>query len=62
MVSFSMVCQDKKTPLHWAAAYKGNIECVNAWMQHADIGAALTMQAKVSYNYLNVFDDIAKPY
>ena len=56
MVSYSIICQESKTPLHWAAE-RGSIECVNALMQHADIGAALMIQDNVSYNYLNVFDD-----
>ena len=56
-----LYCQDKKTPLHLAAA-AGSMECVNALMQHADIGATLTMQDEVSYNYLCVFDDIVKLY
>ena len=49
MISYSMVCQDKKTPLHWAVE-NANIECMNALMQHADIGAALAIQDYVSYN------------
>ena len=48
-----MVCQDKKTPLH-VAVDQGNIKCLNALMQHADIGAALTIQDKVSYNYFYI--------
>ena len=49
MISYSMVCQYRNTPLHWAVE-KREIECVNALMQHADIGAALTIQDEVSYN------------
>ena len=48
MISYSMVCQEKKTPLHWAV--DRGIEYVNALMQHADIGAALTIQDSVSHN------------
>ena len=50
MVSYSIICQfGGFTPLHWAAA-RGSIECVNALMQHADIGATLIIQDNVSYN------------
>ena len=49
MISYSIVCQDKMTPLHMAAE-KGIVECVKELMQHADIGPALIMQDDVSYN------------
>ena len=49
MIPYSIVCQDKKTPLHFAAA-RGSVECVKELMQHADIGATVIMQDLVSYN------------
>ena len=44
-----VVFQDKKTPLHLAAA-KGSVECVRELMQHANVAEAANMVDAVSNN------------
>ena len=48
LIRYSIDCQEKRTPLHWAAK-AGSVECVKELMQHADIGRTVIMQDDVSY-------------